>query len=412
MIRLVDLRKTGHPYFIFSENNLAYKNRLSLLYNLFLKNNKNENCRFKKFSITLSKFFGYIESLFLILYKFSLRKKRYENIYYIFRKYISWGSLNDQEILSKKFFHFKNKNPYINVTSVKNIRFLKFGKIDKIKDKLSSSCFLNDENNLCFAFENRTLKVFNLIQNKVKILIKCQQETLLKLSSHPDISDLFLSNGFKSSTFWKIGKNIKKNGILTIFHKNSILNCKFRKNGKFLDFITQDNAWKVYEYENQKWIVSEFFKEKIISFSSNDTDPLVAFGSKKKISIYDFRINKEVIGLNKNKSYICSLDWGYDEKLIYAVNANKEIESWDLRNSKYLYKSTNHNGRINSIISSKHPKLLITTSYDKTTKIWSRENLKNKITINHKKSFPSIIDSWSGEKYFVACQFKHYYFRI
>jgi len=179
-----------------------------------------------------------------------------------------------------------------------------------------------------------------------------------------------------------------------------------------MDFINEDNSWKAYEIENQKWVFSEFFKEKIISFSSNNIDPLIAFGSKKKISIYDFRINKEVIGINKNKSYICSLDWGFGEKLIYAVNTKKEIELWDLRNSKYLYKSSNHIGQINSLISSKHPKFVITTSYDKTTRFWSRESLNNNFTINHKKTFVSIINSWAGEKFLVNCNKINYYFTI
>lgn len=412
MIVSVDFRKSGHPCLIFGEDNMGIKKRLSLLYILTLNKKKNEKCHIEKISICSSKFSKYIESLFLNFYKFSLRKKRYENIYYILRKYLSWVSLNEQEIPSKKISPFKNKTPCPKITSVKNIRFLKFGKIDKIKDKISSSCFLNDETSICFGLENRTLKIFNSIQNKIKVLIENHQETIINLSSHPIISDLFMSNGIKSSRFWKIGKNIKKNEMLTIFHKNKILNSKFRKNGKIMDFINEDNSWKAYEIENQKWVFSEFFKEKIISFSSNNIDPLIAFGSKKKISIYDFRINKEVIGINKNKSYICSLDWGFGEKLIYAVNTKKEIELWDLRNSKYLYKSSNHIGQINSLISSKHPKFVITTSYDKTTRFWSRESLNNNFTINHKKTFVSIINSWAGEKFLVNCNKINYYFTI
>lgn len=218
-----------------------------------------------------------------------------------------------------------------------------------------------------------TGKVSVINYEKKKLLQEYQSETFTAqcITAHPIGEVIILANNsiinFYDVKRKKVFKQLsgKTTRISWIAHNPQ---------REFLAVATDDIHIQLWDLKLNK-VVEKFRGFKPCEFSA-DGRYLYYQNSQLKIGVYDLEKEIEVHQINTNSQLQMALAVSKDGKYIAGGGLGMSLSVWDLKTNKLKGSLTGHTGIITSVHF--HPTLpiLVSTSYDQTTRVWDLNTMK------------------------------------
>jgi WD40 repeat protein len=111
-----------------------------------------------------------------------------------------------------------------------------------------------------------------------------------------------------------------------------------------------------------------------VAFSRDNTT--IASATGENIVLWDAKTRRHIATLTGHTSYVTSVCFSKDNKLLASGSLDKTIRIWDVENNKLLSVLERHRDSVLSVCFSSDNKLLASGSKDTTIRIWDVENNK------------------------------------
>jgi len=261
--------------------------------------------------------------------------------------------------------------------------------------------------------EDKTIKVWDFPNRKLLYTLNRHTDTVRSLAISGDGKTLASSSGDKTIALWNLqtGKLIR---TLT-GHTSTVWSVAISNDGKTLVSGSQDDTIKVwnlhtgqlrrilYGHSGQVFSVALSPDEKTFATAgsdrtikvwdlqtgvllrtlkghsdsvrfvvfSQDGQQLASSSWDKTIKVWQVQTGKLIHTLQGHKGRVVAVAFTLDNK-IASAGIDKCINIWSLQTGKLLYKLSSHTDWVLSIASSLTGDTLVTSSKDKTIKIWQR----------------------------------------
>lgn len=261
--------------------------------------------------------------------------------------------------------------------------------------------------------EDKTIKVWDFPRRKLLYTLNRHTDTVRSLAISGDGKTLASSSGDKTIALWNLqtGKLIR---TLT-GHTSTVWSVAISNDGKTLVSGSQDDTIKVwnlhtgqlrrilYGHSGQVFSVALSPDEKTFATAgsdrtikvwdlqtgvllrtlkghsdsvrfvvfSQDGKQLASSSWDKTIKVWQVQTGKLIHTLQGHKGRVVAVAFTLDNK-IASAGIDKCINIWSLQTGKLLYKLSSHTDWVLSIASSLTGDTLVTSSKDKTIKIWQR----------------------------------------
>ena len=357
----------GHPLKIFNEN----KKQLIIRYffSTILKDIRSlkdirERIKNKKqtsFSVC---------KLFFAFFGSNTRKNRLDSQIKDFRK-----KKSNTKLILLKFSNFSEQNLY------KKPHFIDIFEKKRIKTKVniyrkfnvSSFCFLDHEDVLVTNSSKGKIEVNKFRRKRPIFRLKSQFTNFMKLSSSTVFSGLFEASEGVQTNLFNYSPNINKLQIFSLKHTMLLSFASFRKGDNLLDYCYNGKLWKSFDITSEKRISNYSFHEKISSIDKSPDLPIFALTSEKTINIFDSRIGKIVIILRVCEKKITSVKWYPNFPKLICSGTSNNATLFDLKFPSYGKIFELHKNSISMLNLDQTKNMLITSSFDKTSKIWLKK---------------------------------------
>lgn len=367
MIQQEKMKLIGHPVRIFNENNNQilsrsfFSNTLMIekiqnLNNLKIKNKKQD-------SFSISK-------LYFAFFSLSIRKERFTLQITNLR-----SKKSDKKVKIQKFLTFSGQN--LHKTSI----LVDIIKKKSLKAKVNiyrkypvySFSFLNNRDILVSNSSDGKIEIDKFRKKKSLFLIKSNFQNFMRLSSSTVFSSLFeASEGFLTNLF-NYSSDLNGLQIFSIKHASILCLSSFRKEENFLDFCYKGKIWKSFDIISEKWIPNYYFRGNINSIEKSPGDPIFAIANEKSINIFDSRIGKIVINVQSNEKKLGSIKWFSNFPKLISSGTSRNATLFDFRFPSYEKMFELHKSSISMLNLSETKSLLLSSSFDKTSKIWLKK---------------------------------------
>ncbi|PAX53025.1 nSTAND1 domain-containing NTPase [Brunnivagina elsteri] len=268
-------------------------------------------------------------------------------------------------------------NPNItNITSSKNYQ-----------NRVTSVIFSPDGK---FIASGNTDKFINLysIDGKLVRTFYGHNDFVTNLAFSPDSQILVSGSRDKTIKLWQVDGTKFKNLKTINAHNGWVNTVTFSPDGKFIASSGEDNLIKLWKVEDGK-LIKTFTENKDrikrIQFTHNGKS-LISASSDSKIKIWNLD-GKELQSFNSDK--VNNINLSHDGKTLVSGSTDGSIIFWDLddieKNRRWtqinadnscislkcmvLYKA--HNSQINDVAISNDGEIIVSSSDDKTVRIWN-----------------------------------------
>jgi WD40 repeat protein len=236
-----------------------------------------------------------------------------------------------------------------------------------------------------------SIKILDICKEQYNFTFKGSNNKIHLIYAHPYINSLILSIQKKLSRFWNFSPDLNKIQILSFFQPTPVVSCSFRPHGKLIDFADSSNQIKCFDIECQRWIGRNTFVDRIFCINNNKNGRLLCIGKQNGISVFDLRINKEVIVFFSKSNSILYTEWINQEQRILASGTSGVVSLWDLRNIKKEKKIKCHNDFLNFVKIFSSSDLILTSGNNKKITLWNIQNNKKIRKLHkHKKNITSV----------------------
>jgi WD40 repeat protein len=248
-----------------------------------------------------------------------------------------------------------------------------------------------------------------------KLVRTLNHSELLKSAIFSPNGQYVLSYSFDNSALlWDM---LTEEPIYTFQHKDEITGAKFSSDGSRILTTSIDGTLNIWNTSNGEPILTKKNDDKIYNSDlSPDGGTIVTYNNEYIILRNS---NGELLAeLTGHKSYITSFEVSRNNEYILTTSFDKTIKIWSLKTGDLLQTLVGHNDLIQSASFSQDSKFVVSASDDKTAKIWqvssghiyqdlkgrtteiisaSFLNQENSILINHKEIIV-FYDFYSGNK--------------
>jgi len=214
--------------------------------------------------------------------------------------------------------------------------------------------------------------------NLLELILSGHQAIVRTLCFHPK-NELNLISGGEGDSSLKIWNTETGDNILNLEgHQKGIFSVKSNFDGSFFASVGKDAALKLWDLRAQKWIYSldssEFGEPTWVSLNSEnfDTANKIAAVSHTSgaVSLWDLNMRKWVNDVKAHQKEARSISFSYDGKYLASGGFDSKIKILDLMREWEIVKELEHNNKVISVNwHTQHP-LLLSTSADKTARIW------------------------------------------
>lgn len=273
-----------------------------------------------------------------------------------------------------------------------------------------------DNNNIFFSFneqgyimskeeflklEEKNLNSLNN-NNKNEIPIFNLEDTISNAKFTSNKKNIFISDQTKTITKYNLDENNK--GEQT---DKSILNIKNLKTWKFIInsekgiMATGGNNIFIYDYVNDKILKEIDNKNKFVySFCFLSNNKLAVGHSTGSIYIYDMETSNKENKIEEHCLLVRNLAYNHDKNILYSASDDLHINQINIDNLKLSSPMVGHKEPISNMIYNDNKKMLITSSFDGTIKLWDvkgKNNCVETLEPNNKSPIWDIAVSHDGD---------------
>ena len=241
------------------------------------------------------------------------------------------------------------------------------------KFNVSSFCFLDHEDVLVTNSSKGKIEVNKFRRKRPIFRLKSQFTNFMKLSSSTVFPGLFEASEGVHTNLFNYSSNINKLQIFSLKHTMLLSFASFRKGDNLLDYCYNGRLWKSFDITSEKRISNYSFHEKISSIDKSPDLPIFALTSEKSINIFDSRIGKIVIILRVCEKKITSVKWYPNFPKLICSGTSNNTTLFDLKFPSYGKIFELHKNSISMLNLDQTKNMLITSSFDKTSKIWLKK---------------------------------------
>ncbi|CAG0885840.1 unnamed protein product [Cyprideis torosa] len=148
---------------------------------------------------------------------------------------------------------------------------------------------------------------------------------------------------------------------------------KFHPSGRFFVTCVADKSWRLWDLESQQELLhQEGHTDAVHDCSFHPDGSLIVTGSMDSFArLWDLRTGQCVMLMCGHLKSVLSLDFSPNGYLIATGSEDNSCKIWDIRKRAPTYTIPAHTNLVSSVrFEPMGGKYLVTTSYDKTSKIW------------------------------------------
>lgn len=181
----------------------------------------------------------------------------------------------------------------------------------------------------------------------------------------------------KSCCLWQKG-NSKPLSVL-LGHTDRLARLNFHPTGKLLGTASYDLTWRLWDVENEKCLYEQEGHSCAVYCIAFQCDgSLVATGDMGGIGrVWDLRSGKSIFEMTNHVKQIMSIDWNPNGFEFASASDDNTVRIFDLRKKKAIGFIPAHTKLVSTVkYEPVHGRFLITSSFDKTIKIWTNTEHK------------------------------------
>uniref|UniRef100_A0A3B3CPV7 Pre-mRNA splicing tri-snRNP complex factor PRPF4 n=1 Tax=Oryzias melastigma TaxID=30732 RepID=A0A3B3CPV7_ORYME len=155
-------------------------------------------------------------------------------------------------------------------------------------------------------------------------------------------------------------------------HSDRVSRVAWHPSGRFLGTTCYDNSWRLWDLEVQEEILhQEGHSKGVHDLSFHPDGSLVATGGLDSFGrVWDLRTGRCVVFLEGHLKEIYSLHFSPNGHHLATGSGDNTCKVWEMRNRKCLYTVPAHQNLL-STVRFQHGHFLLTGAYDNTAKVWS-----------------------------------------
>lgn len=183
-------------------------------------------------------------------------------------------------------------------------------------------------------------------------------------------------------------------------HNGNVLNACFNNNDSLVASSSIDGSiriWNTYD-GSCLHVVNEEASGHAVSFDPMNSD-IIAFTSTLSVKIYNTRIKKCIMTLDDRTGTHTCVEYSHDGKKILTT-LGEEIKIWDATNGDSLQILKGHDSWVTCAIFSKDDRYIISSSDDRTVKLWNIETGECLKTFTHMERVNSVC--WGASKKYIV----------
>ncbi|KAI8427198.1 hypothetical protein MSG28_014801 [Choristoneura fumiferana] len=149
---------------------------------------------------------------------------------------------------------------------------------------------------------------------------------------------------------------------------------EFHPSGRFLAAAVFDSSWRLWDLETATEVLhQEGHAKEVYSVSFQCDGSLAATGGMDAFGrVWDLRTGRCVMFLEGHLGGVLGMDWAPAGYQLATAAADHQVKIWDLRKRSSIYTVAAHTHLASDVRYQKsHGHFLLTTSYDKSGKLWS-----------------------------------------
>ena len=242
--------------------------------------------------------------------------------------------------------------------------------------------------------------------NNDKIPIFTLEDTISNAKFTSDNKNIFISDQTKIITKYNLNENNntgKQNDQFNLNIKN-LKTWKFSINSEKGILATGGNNIFIYDYINNKILKEIENKNKFVySYCFLSNNKLAAGNSNGSIYIYDIETFNKENKIEEHCLLVRNLAFNNNKNILYSASDDLHINQIDTNTLKLSSPMVGHKEPISNMIYNEKKKILITSSFDGTIKIWDVNGKNNCIdTLEPSNKNPIWDITFSQEGDFIA----------
>lgn len=160
-------------------------------------------------------------------------------------------------------------------------------------------------------------------------------------------------------------------------HTDRVNGIDFHPSGKYLASTSHDNNWNLWDLEKESLILSQDGHSKAtynIKFHP-DGGLVATCGLDAAGRVWDIRSGKPIYTMKGHVNQVLGIDWHPHGSLIATGAHDHSCSIWDLRMRKQIYTILAHNSLVSHVkFTPIDGKFLVTCGYDSKIKVWNSED--------------------------------------
>ena len=167
-------------------------------------------------------------------------------------------------------------------------------------------------------------------------------------------------------------------------HFDSVAGVSYPPSGDFLISASHDKTWRLWDLETQKCLLTQEGHSRGVYAASCQVDGslLATVGLDCASRIWDMRSGKCILVLEGHVKQVLGVDFSPAGYQVATGSSDHTVRVWDLRKKNCAYIIPAHSNLISAVkYQPEHGNYLITSSYDKTCKVWNASSYSHITTL-------------------------------
>lgn len=257
-------------------------------------------------------------------------------------------------------------------------------------DKVNMASFSRDSKRVATVSDDKTAKIWDSDTGTLLVTLRNHTDKVTYVSFSRDGTRLVTASNDKTAKIWDSGTGKL---LFTLQKHTDIVNSAlFSRNGNKLITTSDDKTVRIWDTQTGKLLLTlNNFTDKVQMASFSPSERKILTSTTKELKIWDTSSAKELVTLEKpfeSSEFIppiVSVDFSPIEDTIVISNVFGQAHIWDINTGKKMLVKENSNDVYSASFSSDGNKI-VTTSADKTIKIWDSTNFKLLKTLGEQKS--------------------------
>eukprot|EP01080_Neovahlkampfia_damariscottae_P003474 gene3474-6123_t len=246
-----------------------------------------------------------------------------------------------------------------------------------------SVCFSPDGNFLVSGAEDKTVKVWNVQEKKLKYSLTGHDLDIYSLDYSCDNKTVVSGSGDGKAKIWNVneGKCVYTLGNSTVGPKEGVTSVSISPDGKTVAAGSLDCVVRLWDINTGNFIGSlKGHEDSVYSVAFSPDGQSLASGSlDKTLKIWDVKNLKPVSTLTGHRDYVLSVSFSNDGNWLISGSKDRSIQFWDTRNTILHLMLQGHKNSVISVSLNPTQQIFATGSGDCRARLWRYDSSLNNI---------------------------------